>query len=174
MVILVRGDAPFQDITDLLEQARVTPKAVRFGANKGAPAYFTTLQLEESWPGADFSIVSAGGGADRYAKILGGHLEAGIFSLSEYLDFRGGEGTPPEQDVRAIAVLSPERHESIPGVPTAVERGVPVVLSNANYWWAPQGTPPPITRQAGIRAGARDAGRNRPRRVEAIANGTDL
>lgn len=147
MVIMVREDSPLQNIVDLLEQAKATPREVRFGANKGAPAYFTTLQLERAWPGADLSIVSAGGGADRYSKILGGHLEAGIFSLSEYLDFRGVEGTPPDQNVRAIAVLGSQRHESIPEVPTAVEMGIPVTLTNANYWWAPKGTPPNVIDQ---------------------------
>lgn len=144
MVILVREDSPIQNIVDLLERATAKPKEVRFGANKGAPAYFTTLQLERAWPGADLSIVSAGGGADRYSKILGGHLDAGIFSLSEYLDFRGVEGTPPDQNIRAIVVLGAERHDSIPDVPTAVEMGIPVTLTNANYWWAPIGTPKPI------------------------------
>ena len=81
MVVLVRADAPFQTIRDLLQQAKQSPRSIRFGANKGAPAYFTALQLEKSLPGAELSIVSSGGGADRYTKIIGGHLEAGIFSL---------------------------------------------------------------------------------------------
>lgn len=149
MVILVRADSVIQNIGDLLDQAKATPRKIRFGANKGAPAYFTTLQLEKANPGAEFSIVSAGGGADRYSKLLGGHLEAGIFSLSEYLDFRGSEGTPLDQDIRAIAVLSNERHESIPDVPTTVEMGVPVILQNANYWWAPKGTPRSIIERLG-------------------------
>ena len=141
MVILVRDDSPIRNIIDLLKAAKDNPNTIRFGANKGAPAYFTTLQLQKGLPGAEFTIVSAGGGADRYSKILGGHLEAGIFSLSEYLDFRGVEGTPADQNIRAIALLSNERHESIPDVPTTVELDVPVVLTNANYWWAPKGTP---------------------------------
>jgi len=141
MVVLVRGDSPYSNLHDLLQDARQNPRQIRFGANQGAPAYFTALQLERAVPGAELSIVSSGGGADRYAKILGGHLEAGIFSLSEYLDFRGVEGTPPQRDIKAIAVLGHQRHESIPHVPTAAETGVPVTLSNANYWWAPQGTP---------------------------------
>ena len=141
MVILVRDDSPIQNIVDLLETAKDKPNTIRFGANKGAPAYFTTLQLQKSLEGAELTIVSAGGGADRYSKILGGHLEAGIVSLSEYLDFRGPAGTPPDQNIRAIALLSNQRHESIPDVPTAVEMNVPVVLTNANYWWAPKDTP---------------------------------
>ncbi len=141
MVILVRADSPYQTVADLLRDAKDHPQDIRFAANKGAPAYFATLQLEKTLPGAELRIVSSGGGADRYAKILGGHLDAGIFSLSEYLDFRRGNGTPPDQDVRAIALLGLERHESIPEVPTATEMGSPVLLSNANYWWAPKGTP---------------------------------
>ena len=144
MVILVRDDSPIENIVDLLQTAKDKPSTIRFGANKGAPAYFTTLQLQKALPGAELSIVSAGGGADRYSKILGGHLEAGIFSLSEYLDFRGIEGTPADENIRAIALLSHQRHESIPDVPTAVEMNIPVVLTNANYWWAPKETPAAI------------------------------
>lgn len=144
MVILVRDDSPIENIVDLLQTAKDKPNTIRFGANKGAPAYFTTLQLQKALPGAELSIVSAGGGADRYSKILGGHLEAGIFSLSEYLDFRGVEGTPADENIRAIALLGHQRHESIPDVPTAVEMNIPVVLTNANYWWAPKETPAAI------------------------------
>ncbi|MCH1495041.1 MAG: tripartite tricarboxylate transporter substrate binding protein [Rubripirellula sp.] len=140
MVILVRADSEILDLAQLLSLASENPESVRFAANKGAPAYYAALQLEKAKPGAKFTIVSSGGGADRYTKILGGHLDAGIFSLSEYLDFVAPNGTPPDRDVRAIAVLSSERHESIPSVPASAEMGIPVVLRNANYWWAPKDT----------------------------------
>ncbi len=141
LVIIVREDAPFDDLPALLDAAKRKPKQIRFGANRGAPAYFTTLQMEKAWPGAQFSIVSADGGADRYAKIIGGHLDAGIFSLSEYLDFRSPDGTPADQNIRAIAIMGSQRNQSSPNVPTAVEQNVPVLLSNAHYWWAAKGTP---------------------------------
>ena len=146
LVILVREDAPYEDLPALLRRAKEKPKKLRFGANQGAPAYYATLQLESTMPGAAFSIVSADGGADRYAKILGGHLDAGIFSLSEYLDLRSPEGTPPDRNIRALAIMSPTRNTSVPDIPTATEQGVPVLLSNAHYWWAPKGTPQPILR----------------------------
>lgn len=144
LVIIVREDAPYEDLPALLQAGKDRPKEVRFGANQGAPAYYATLQLENTLPGADFSIVSADGGADRYAKILGGHLDAGIFSLSEYLDFRSPKGTPPDRNIRAIAIMSPNRNASVPEIPTAMEQGVPVLLSNAHYWWAPKETPKPV------------------------------
>ncbi len=144
MVIIVREDSPYTGLQDLLNAAKESPKQLTFGANQGAPAYFATLQLEKSVPGAQFSIVSADGGADRYASILGGHLSAAIFSLPEYLDFRSAEGTPSDRNIRAIAVLSRERHEAIPEVATSLEQDVAVTLDNANYWWAPKGTPPDV------------------------------
>ena len=127
LVIMVREDAPYADLPALLQAAKDRPKQIRFGANQGAPAYYATLQLENTLPGADFSIVSADGGADRYAKIIGGHLDAGIFSLSEYLDFRSPEGTPPDRNIRAIAIMSPKRNASVPDIPTATEQDVPVL-----------------------------------------------
>ena len=150
MVVLVRADSQIEDLQGLLEESARSESSIRFAANKGAPSYYAALQLEQSLQGADFTIVSSGGGADRYTKIIGGHLDAGIFSLSEYLDFLAPEGTPANRDIRAIAVLSPQRHESIPDVPTAVEAGIPVVLRNANYWWAPKGTPSKIIERIAV------------------------
>ena len=141
VVIVVREDAPYASLAEMLEQARQVPRTIRFGANLGSPAYYSALQLEASKPGAHFSMVSSDGGANRYSKLIGGHLDAVIFSVSEYIDFRGPEGTPPDQNVRAIALMGPTRNESIPDVPTSVEQGIPVVMRNAHYWWAPQGTP---------------------------------
>lgn len=141
MIVMVREDCRFEDLPAMLEEAKRSPKTVTFGANQGSPAYLATLQLERQVPGAEFSIVSADGGADRYSKILGGHLDAGIFTLGEYLDFRRPDGTPKMDNIRAMAVLSPERHESIPDVPTSVEQGVNVLLSSAYYWWTAKNTP---------------------------------
>lgn len=144
MVIIVREDAPYQDLPELLNAAKERPREITFGANQGAPAYFTTLQLQKQVPGAEFGIVSANGGADRYARIMGGHLDAGIFALSEYIDFRRPDDTPPSENIRALVVLSPERHEAIPDVKCSKEQGIPVYSENANYWFAPKGTPPEV------------------------------
>ena len=144
MVIIVRADSRFKDLTGLLEAAKADPKKITFGANQGSQAYFTAKQLESMMEGAEFAMVSAKGGADRYASLIGGHLDAGIFALSEYLDFVRDEGTAPENNIRALTVLSAERHEAIPQVSTSKEQGFGVYMENVYYWWAPKGTPQPI------------------------------
>lgn len=144
MVIIVREDSKYRTLTQLLEDAKENPSKVTFGANPGSQAYFTGKQLELAHPGAKFAMVSADGGADRYARLIGGHLDAGIFSLSEYLDFLSPEGTPPAQNIRALVLMSPERHEAIPEVETSKEQGFEIYMENAYYWWAAKGTPQAI------------------------------
>lgn len=144
MIVMVREDCPYPNLLSLLQAAAATPKTLTFGANVGSAAYFITLQLEKAVPGAKFSIVSADGGADRYNRLIGGHLDAGIFSLSEYLDFRDSDDTPPERNVKALAVIGDERHPAIPDAWTTVEQDLPVTFSNAYYWWAAKDTPQEI------------------------------
>ncbi len=144
LLVIVREDAPFGSIVDLLDAAKQSPEQIRFGANIGSPAHFTAMSLEAAVPGAKFNLVSSGGGQTRYISIIGGHLEAGIFSLAEYLKYRSPEGTPPDKNVRVLAVLSEEPHPILPGVKTCVEDGIDVTSSNAYYWWAPKGTPQAI------------------------------
>ncbi len=144
MLIVVREDSPFETLPDMLGAAREQPGEITLGANQGSHAYFTGKRLEASLPGARFAMVNADGGADRYARIIGGHLDAGIFSLAEYLDLVSPAGTPPDQNVRALVLLSPEPHEAIPEVPTTRSQGIEVFMENAYYWWAPLGTPEPV------------------------------
>ena len=144
MIVMVREDCPYPDLLSLLNAAAKDPQTLTFGANVGSAAYFITLQLEKAVPDAKFSIVSADGGADRYNRLIGGHLDAGIFSLSEYLDFRDSDDTPADRNVKALAVFENERHPAIPDTKTTIEQEIPVTFSNAYYWWAPKGTPPKV------------------------------
>ncbi len=144
LLVIVREDAPYESIVDLLEAAKESPEEIRFGANIGSPAHFTAMNLEKAVPGAKFNLVSSGGGQTRYISIIGGHLEAGVFSLAEYLKYRSPEGTPPDKNIRVLATLSEEPHPILPGVKTCLEDGVDVTSSNAYYWWAPKGTPQPV------------------------------
>ena len=142
LLVVVREDAPYQSMRDLLEAAKLEPKKLRFGANLGSPAHFTAMKLEAAYPGAEFNLITAGGGQKRFVSLLGGHLEAGIFALAEYLAFRAEDGTPPDKNIRALAVLSADRLPALPEVGTCLDEGIEVTSDNAYYWWAPKGTPP--------------------------------
>ncbi len=139
LVIAVAQDAPYTDLKQLLEEAADRPDEVVFSANIGAPSHFVGLMLERARPGARFRYTSTGGGAKRFAALVGGHIDVSAFSIAEYMQFKS-------EGLRALAVCGPTRHAAAPDVLTAKEQGFDVVFSNMQYWWAPRGTPADRTR----------------------------
>lgn len=140
LLMVVRADSPYQSLTDLLEAAQEDPNKIRIGANQGSPAYFICKQLLSEYEGADFNFISAGG-SKRYTYLLGNKLEAGIFSLAEYVNFRNADDAPLSDNILAIGNFSKEPHPRIPDVKTSTQQGLSTSAENAYYVWAPKGTP---------------------------------
>lgn len=132
-MLCVREDAPWQDLSDLMAEAVQRPGEIRFGANLGALSYFDALRVEKAVPGAAFRFVSTGGGAKRFADLIGDDIDATAFNIAEFDQFRSA-------GVKALAVFSEQRHPDFPDVPTARECGVNVVRDSMQYWWAPPDT----------------------------------
>ncbi|MBT5902993.1 MAG: tripartite tricarboxylate transporter substrate binding protein [Opitutaceae bacterium] len=141
-VIVVRADAPYEDLADLAAAAIAEPGVIRFGVPLGTPPHYFARQLQQAKEGVEFNIVQSMGGQKRYAFLMGGHIDVTIFSLAEALGFRAPEGTPPAEQIKALGILNAERHASLPDTPTAIESGLNTTAANALYWWAPKGTPP--------------------------------
>ena len=139
LVIAVAQDAPYADLKQLLDEAAARPDEIVFSANIGAPSHYVGLMLETARPGARFRYTSTGGGAKRFASLIGGHIHVSAFSIAEYMQFQSA-------GLRALAFCGPTRHPAAADVPTASELGFDVVLSNMQFWWAPKGTPPERTR----------------------------
>lgn len=135
MVIVVKESSRFKTLKQLLDECKAKPNTVTNGVNLGAPTHFASLQLEQAFPGAKFRFTQSGDGADRAHKLVGDHIQASSFSVSEYVSFQS-------QGLRAIAFLGEERNAALPEIPTAREQGIDVVNSNRHYWWFPKGTPP--------------------------------
>ena len=148
MVIAVPVASPCKTLEDLLSEAALKPDTLLFGANLGAPSHFAGRLLEKAKPSAAFRYVQAGGGAKRFSMMQGGHIAVSAFSIAEYVQFRPA-------GLRAIALLSEQRHASIHETPTAREQGFDVIASNTHFWWAPKGTP--VDRIAVIRNALRRA-----------------
>jgi len=134
LVICVREESPYKDLRDLLEAAAEKPDAILFGMAQGTPTHFAGRRLEKAGGEVRFRMVASGGGAKRRNDLVGEHVDATPFSLSEYIGFKEG-------GVRAISYLAAERHPDLPEVPTARELGYDVVMPHVHYWWAPKSTP---------------------------------
>lgn len=115
--IVVRGDSPYSSLEDLIEVAKENPNQLNLGTSVGAFTHFQMLDVMDK-TGAAFNLVDTGDFAERNAALLGGQLDVVPMQLGLVQDYlKSG-------DMRAIGVLSEERVEQFPDVPTFVESGV--------------------------------------------------
>ncbi|MEO5785167.1 MAG: tripartite tricarboxylate transporter substrate binding protein [Casimicrobiaceae bacterium] len=131
---VVREDAPWKTLSELLAAAKDKPNTIIFGVNVGALNHLGGGMLEAGYPGAKFRFVQIGGGAENFAALKGSNTQATMLSSSEYQNFKSG-------GVRALAYTGPERLKLEPGVPTTRELGLNFDFCINNYWFAPKGTP---------------------------------
>lgn len=138
-VVCTGPDSKWASLDQILGAAKEKPGTILYGGNLGAPSHFVGLLLQNLEEGAEFKIVPLGGGAERYSKLAGGHIDLAIFSLSEYKEFRKTPERP--EGLRGIVYLAPDRHAEFPDLPTAREQGYDLVTGTTQFWWAPKGTP---------------------------------
>ena len=133
--LVVSKDSPYRTFEEFMEEAIRHPETIKVGVTLSMPTHFSGLMLEDAAPGARFRFVSSTGGAARLGALIGGHVDASYFSVSEYIRFK-------ENGLRPLATFGDKRHPGIPEVPSALELGYDVSNSNLQYWWFPKGTDP--------------------------------
>ena len=142
-VIWVKADSPYKTVKDLVEAAQKNPGKIS-AATTGilSDDHLAILMVEEAVPGAQFRIVHFEGGAPQITAILGGHVEVAFDNVGSIAKrVRSGE-------LRALAVMDPQRSKFLPDVPTTVELGYPSVVSNSTRGIAgPKGLPEPVVKK---------------------------
>jgi tripartite-type tricarboxylate transporter receptor subunit TctC len=131
--LAVSRDSRFASFQDLLDFARENPDEVTVGVNIGLPVHFVPMQVAVE-AGVELRYVQAGGGARRLQSVVGGHTDLALFSLQELQQFE-------EAGLRTVLLLTEERVEQMPDVPTARELGIDVVADSPRIWLAPKNTP---------------------------------
>lgn len=135
--VVVRKDAPYNSMSELIQYTKDHPDAVKIAANTGATSHWASvvLQVEED---AAFNIVNTSSSAERVAGLLGGHLDVIINPIGTVQDYiKSG-------DFKYLAVTTPERLDYMPDVPTCKEQGVDLAYTLAYYVMFPKGTPKEI------------------------------
>jgi len=124
----------YQNLKEYYEASQANPGGVGLAMGVGTPAQFVAAQVEEAL-GTDLKLVNAGGGADKKAAVLGGHVDALIEPVS------GVVAQHEAGQLRILAVLSDERLSFLPDVPTAKEQGFYISAGLFYAIGVPQGTP---------------------------------
>lgn len=142
--LVVRSDSPFAGWADVVEALRADPRAAVFGGGsvRGSldhVALAMALEAAAIEPRAVRYLPYDGGGQAMLA-LIGGEVAALSTGLGESLSFaEAGE-------VRILAITAPERHVSVPAVPTLTELGFAVELVNWRGFFGPPGLSAEVVR----------------------------
>lgn len=135
-VIIVAANSPYQTLGDLVAAVQADAASVAF-AGGSAVGGFDHLKVLMLMNRAGFTdaravrYIGLDGGADAITQTIGGFTAAMTGDISEVTGFlRSGE-------VRALAVLSPERVAGFEDIPTAREQGIDLVAMNWRGLYVP-------------------------------------
>ncbi len=115
----VPADSRYKSLKDILEAAKAEPDVVTLAnAGTGALTHLGCVALNQS-AGVEFRHVPFVGGAKELTALLGKHIDAGVFSMSEVIGH-----SQPGGKIRNLAVFSEKRTPKLPDVPTLLELGI--------------------------------------------------
>jgi tripartite-type tricarboxylate transporter receptor subunit TctC len=134
--IISRKSLPADDLKGLITWLKASNgKATAGTVGVGSPTEIAGLIFQKA-TGTAFQNVPYRGGAPLLQDLLGGQIDFAFGQAATYLSFvRNGQ-------LKAYAVLLPERWWAAPEVPTLDEFGIHDIY--ASFWhgiWVPKGTP---------------------------------
>jgi tripartite-type tricarboxylate transporter receptor subunit TctC len=141
MVLLVRGQSPYQSLAQFVTTAKTKP--VRYGTSGVGSAnhlFGELLKIEGQAPELDH--VPYQGSAPAMQDLLAGNID-GLFDpvTTNVAQLKAGS-------LRALAVSTPARLTALPNIPTFAELGYPALTGS--QWLglsAPKGLPAPIAQR---------------------------
>jgi tripartite-type tricarboxylate transporter receptor subunit TctC len=139
MLLVVRPDAPWKSVAELVAYARANPGKLNHGAAGAGNLTHLGGELLKVRAKVDFVAVQYKSSAEFTTALLGGQVDFAfdnVTSLRALID---------EGKLRALAVTSAQRQPDFPAVPTMMEAGVPDYAMTAFFGVvAPAGTPAPV------------------------------
>lgn len=140
--ILVRADAPWQSLGELLDAARARPGQLKMSGTAKGGAWDLArsgLLLAAGLPVEAVNWAPSQGAAPSLVELLGGHIDAVCCSIPE------AQSQLEAGQLRVLCVMSAERLSEFPDVPTAREQGVDWEAVGWRGLFLPDRTPPEIS-----------------------------
>lgn len=132
MFVAVPEDSEFNSFEELMGYASENSDEFRQADDIGAATHFPSAQLMKE-VGVTWPIVPTGATSARFSSLMGGFTNMALMSP---LWVEKGRG-----EIKGLAVLSEERYDFEPDMPTAKELGYNVTSCLNRRYWAPKGTP---------------------------------
>lgn len=139
VAVIVTPGLPAKSMRQFLELARSEPGKLNYSSpGNGSPQHLA-MELLKLDAHVDLVHVPYKGSGGALADLVGGHVQAMIVSLQTVAPYvQSGK-------LRMLAVMSAERSEAFPDVPTLKELGLPDLEVDTWYGvFAPAGTSKPV------------------------------
>jgi len=118
-IFSVPADSKYKTLKEMIEASKTEPDKITLGnAGTGALTHLASVALNQN-AGSKFRLVAFVGGAPELTALLGGHIDSGVFSMSEVLGH-----SQPGGKIRNLAVFSEKRTPKLPETPTLLELGI--------------------------------------------------
>jgi tripartite-type tricarboxylate transporter receptor subunit TctC len=142
-LIDVHPSQPIRTLKALVDDAKANPGKLSYGSSGTGSINHLVGELFKSLTGTQITHVPYRGAGPALTDLISGHIPMLVQSVTGQAIEMHKTGK-----MRALAVTSTQRLPSAPDIPTAVEAGLPDLVS-ANFigLFAPKGTPRPIVDQ---------------------------
>lgn len=136
LVISVGANSPYKTLKDVIEAARQKPGIVTFGSSGNGTTSHMAAALFEHMAGIKLNHVPYKAPGQVALDAAAGQIDLSFNGMSTVLPLiKGGR-------LRALAVTTAQRSQSLPDVPTVAELGYPGYEAASPIWiFAPRGTP---------------------------------
>ncbi|MFC7557605.1 tripartite tricarboxylate transporter substrate binding protein [Pseudoroseomonas wenyumeiae] len=138
LLLLSSANSPYRSFEDLAKAARAAPDRLTFGSSGSGSNSHVVSELLARRASVRMQHVPYRGSNPALMDLIGGHVSAiGASIASAMSAIQSGA-------VRPLAVTGARRNPSLPEVPTLVELGYDVQITN---WWGvlgPAGVPYPV------------------------------
>jgi tripartite-type tricarboxylate transporter receptor subunit TctC len=137
--LLVRPDAPFTTVQQLIDEAKRHPGKLNYASAGIGTASHIPAELMKSMAGVDIVMVPYKGVAEAVTDVLAGRMD--MFFVGTQLAAQHAKSGK----ARVLALTGAKRWKGLPDVPTMQEAGFPDYnLINWFGLWLPAGAPPEI------------------------------
>ncbi len=126
-VIVVRSDAGFNSLGDLVKAAKASPGKLNYGSAGPGTTPHIGAELLKMEAGIDLTHVPYRGAAPAITALLGGEVQLAMVDLLPVLQHVAAG------KLRVLAVAGPQRAPQLPAVPTTAEAGLPGVVMDTDY-----------------------------------------
>lgn len=135
-IATARKNAPFNNLKELVTAASKEPGKFTFGSAGPATATHIAGEMLHHAAGIRLMHVPYKGSSESLNDLVGGRIDV-IYDPVSLAQVKAG-------NVKAIAIMSKNRHPELPDVPTVSEQGFPLDTRSWFGLFAPKGTPQPV------------------------------